>query len=150
VPHRGAGIVGKVTTISASSLALDVRGTTRTVALTPATRFRQGHHNIAASTLVPGERVRVRTATNGSAAVVTVLPATVTGTIVALDTHGFTLHTAGGATLTVTSTPSATYRDGTTTVTASTLKPGQKLHIQGQPGPNGTFTASRITIVPAA
>ena len=144
--HRGAGVVGKVTTISASSLAVDVRGTTRTVTLTPATRYRQGHQDVAASALSPGERVRIRTAANGNATVVAILPATATGTIIALDTHGFTLHTAHGTTLTVTATASATYRDGTHTVTASALKPGQKLHIQGQPGPNGSFTATKITV----
>lgn len=144
--HRGAGIVGKVTTISASSLVVDVRGTTRTVALTPATRYRQGHQDVTASALSPGEHVRVRTAANGNATVVTILPATVTGTIIALDSHGFTLHTPHGTTLTVTATASATYRDGSTTVTASFLKPGQKLHMQGQPGPNGSFTATKITV----
>ena len=144
--HRRGGIVGKVTTISASSLVVDVRGTTRTVALTPATRYRQGHHEVTASALSPGEHVRVRITANGNATIVAILPATVIGTIIALDSHGFTLHTPHGTTLSVTATASATYRDGATTVTASFLKPGQKLHIQGQPGPNGSFTATRITV----
>lgn len=144
--HRGAGIVGKVTTISASSLTLDVRGTTRRITLTPPTRYRQGHRNVTASAIIPGERVRVRTAANGNATVVAVLPATATGTIIALDAHGFTLHTSYGSTLTVTATASATYRDGAHTVTASALEPGQKLHIQGQLGPNGSFSATKITV----
>lgn len=144
--HRAAGIVGKVTHISASSLAVDVRGSTHTVTLTPATRYRQGHQDVAASAVSPGERVRVRTTANGNATVVAILPATATGTIIALDAHGFTLHTSHGTTLSVTVTSSATYRDGATTVTASALKPGQKLHIQGQPGPNGSFTATKITV----
>lgn len=144
--HRGTGIVGKVVAVSASSLAVDVRAATRTITLTPTTRYRQGPQDVAASTLTPGARVRVRTAANGSAAVVAILPATASGTIVALDTHGFTLHTSHGTTLAVTLEASTTYHDGTRTMTGIALEPGQKLHIQGQPGPNGSFTATKITI----
>ncbi|MDA8357648.1 MAG: DUF5666 domain-containing protein [Actinomycetota bacterium] len=148
--HRSSGIVGTITTVSASSLVIDVHGTTRTLALTPATTYRQGRQRVAASDLASGERVRVRTTANSTAKVVLLLPATATGTVVSLQAGGFTLHTSKGATLTVTTTSSTTYREGTHTVTAPAFQPGEKLHIHGQPGPNGTFTATKVTIVPTA
>ncbi len=148
--HRSSGIVGTIATVSASSLVVDVHGTTRTLALTPTTTYRQGHQRVAASALAPGERVRVRTTANTTAKVVLLLPATATGTVTALEAQGFTLHTPKGATLTVTTTSSTTYRQGTHTVTAPALQPGDTVRIHGQPGPNTTFTATKVTIAPAA
>jgi hypothetical protein len=148
--HRGTGIVGTVTAVSTSSLGVDVRGVTHAVALTPTTSYRQGHQRVAAAALAPGERVHVRIAANGTAKVVLLLPASVTGTVVAVQTQGFTLHTHKGATLTVTTTSSTTYRQGTHTVTAPALQPGDTVRIHGQPGPNTTFTATKVTIAPAA
>ena len=148
--HRSSGIVGTVSAVSASSLVVDVHGTTRTLTLTPTTTYRQGHQRVAAADLAPGERVRVRTAANSTAKVVLLLPATATGTVVALQAQGFTLHTAKGATLTVTTTSSTAYRAGTHTVTAPAIQPGDKVRIHGQPGPNATFAATKVTIAPAA
>ena len=148
--RRGAGIVGKVTSIATSTLSIDVHGTTRHVTLTPHTSYHTGHQVVAESALSTGERVRVLTAANGDATAVAILPATATGTVVALDPHGFTLRTAHGTTLTVIATASATYRNGTHPATSSVLAPGQELHIQGRPGPNATFTATRISIVATA
>lgn len=148
--HHRTGIVGTVTAVSTSSLGVDVRGATRTVALTPTTSYRQGGQPVAAAALAPGERVHVRTAANGTAKVVLLLPASSTGTVVAVQAQGFTLHTPKGATLTVTTTSSTTYREGTRTVTAPALQQGDKLRIHGQPGPSGSFTATKVTIVPAA
>ena len=148
--HRSTGVIGTITTVSASSLTIDVHGTTRTLTLAPTTTYRQGHQRVAVSDLAPGQRVRVRTAASGTVKVVLVLPASATGTIVALQAQGFTLHTPKGATLTVTTTSSTTYRERGHAVTAPTLQPGEKLHVHGQPGPSGTFTATRVTIAPAA
>ena len=48
---------------------------------------------------------------------------------------------------TVTLTSNTTYRQGSKTVTAGALKDGERVRVQGQPGPSASFAATKVIVV---
>lgn len=150
--HRGhAATVGVITALPASALDLKVHATTETVQLVPATTYRQGKVKTSSAALKAGDKVRVVLTPGTStptAKTVVILPATTAynGTLSALTPTGFVITSRAGKAHTVTTTSATTYHSGTTTATASALKDGQTVRVQGAPGSTGTLTASKVII----
>lgn len=145
--HHHIGVTGKIHSVSTSALVIDSHGKPESVTLTSATTYRQGHHSIGVSALTPGEKVAVRFSSGSIAKSVTVLPASLSGVVTATAAHGFTLHRAHGTIVQIATSPATTYRQGSKTVTASALKDGERVRVQGRPGPSGSFAATKVTVV---
>lgn len=151
--HRAPSVTGVVTSVSPTRLVVQGRTGTRTIALGAATTYSRHHVRVSGAALADGERVRVRltgrprtTATAPTAAAVSILGATVAGTVGALSPTGFTVTTKTGATTTVTVGPTTTVRQGRAVVGVSSLQAGLKVRVIGAPGPNGTLVATSIRI----
>jgi hypothetical protein len=69
------------------------------------------------------------------------------GTVVSVSKSGFTLSTFGGQNVTVNTASSTTYRKGTTSVSASTIKKGQSILALGKTD-GKTITATRVVVQP--
>ena len=145
--HHHIGVTGKIHSVSTSALAIDSHGKSETVTLTPATTYRQGHHSIGVSALTPGEKVAVRFSSGSIAKSVTVLAASLSGVVTATAAHGFTLRRAHGTIIQIATSPATTYRQGSKTVTASALKDGERVRVQGRPGPSASFAATKVIVV---
>jgi hypothetical protein len=145
--HHVVGVTGKIHSVSSSALVIDVHRTPKTVTLTSNTTYRQGRHTIGISALTPGEKVRVRFSSGSTAKTVTVLPASLSGVVTATAAQGFTLRGAHGTNRQVATSSSTTYRQGSKTVTAGALKDGERVRVQGQPGPSASFAATKVIVV---
>lgn len=149
--HRHGAAGGLVSAVSPTSVTVRAKGATSTVALNAATKYREARRTVTASALVAGDRVRIRLV-NGdaipTAASVTIAPPSVTGTVGAVSAGGFTLTARTGPTRTVTTTSTTTYRMGKQTVSAASLRNGDRARVTGPVGSSGAISATMVTILP--
>jgi len=150
---RPSGASGVVTAVSSNTLTIHTKSATSTVGLASTTKYKEGGTDVTVSDLVVGDHVKIRLAKKSAtptAAIVIIVPPSVTGTVGALSAAGFTLSAAGGKTDTVTTSSSTVYRSGKQITSASSLHNGVRVRISGQLSPaNGSISAATITILPA-
>ncbi len=142
-------VTGVVTSLGSSSLALRSRGETKAIVLEHSTKYTKGHASATESNLAIGERVRVRLVPGdhtATAAAVSILAASLSGTVSALTPSGFTLTTRSGVAHTITIVPTTSYRQGKTGASASSLQSGAKVRVSGTIGANGSMVASSVDV----
>lgn len=130
-PAPSTALIGTVKALSGSQLDLKVRGKAETVAVTSSTEYLQGHRHVAASAVTPGTRVRVSltSASAPTAKAVLILPASISGILVAQSPGALTLRLGNGSTRTVTTSPATTYTESGKRTTASALKVGEHVRV---------------------
>ncbi len=151
--HHAGGPSGVVVSVSSTTLTVHTKSATSTIGLASTTKYREGGTSVTVSDLVAGDHVKIRLAKKSAtptAAVVVIVPPSVTGTVGALDASGFTLSTTSGKTDTVTTSSSTAYRSGKQPASASSLHDGDRVRVSGQlSATTGSISAASITILPA-
>lgn len=155
--HHHGGISGVVSSVNATALVLNVKGTIHTIALISSTTYKQSGHSVSAASLQAGMRVRVllvhpvasstpQTSTPTARAVV-LLPDKLAGTVTSLNSNGFSLRTPSGASDSVTTTSATTYRQGGKAATSSAVTVGARVvALVSAVSGSTTFTASEVLI----
>ena len=148
-PHTPKAVTGVVTSLGSSSLVLSSRSGTKAITLEHSTTYTKSHASVTASNLSIGERVRVRLVPGDStatAAAVSILASSLSGTVSALTPSGFTLTTRSGVTHTITILPTTSYRQGKISASASSLQSGVKVRVSGTIGANGSMVATSVNV----
>lgn len=140
-----------ITSISGSNLTLATEDEwTRTIAITSATTITKDGATIGAGSLSVGDEIRLRQsrATDGTysiTAIDVVLPK-VAGTVTAVSADSITVTGRDGASRTITTTSSTTYRLGAATASRSDVVVGSTIVATGSAGTGNAFTATTVTI----
>ncbi|WP_298210993.1 DUF5666 domain-containing protein [Ferrimicrobium sp.] len=135
--RRDRGFVGLVTGVTSTVLTVQTRtGVTRSVDLSPSTRYLEGVNTIGQSALRAGEFVRIKTHLS-SATVVRVLEAKVTGMITNVSGGSVTIANDRGMTRTLVTSSTTAYREAGSTVTAAALRIGELIAARGVPDSDG-------------
>lgn len=148
-PHASRSVAGVVTSVRPSLLVIRTRTGSRTIVLVNSTTYVKSHVRVTGSDLAAGERVRVRLAEHvptATAAAVSILGASVSGTVRAVAASGFTLTTRTGVAHAITVVPTTTYRQGRAVASASSLVVGVKVRVAGTIGANGSMVATSVRI----
>lgn len=148
-PHTSQAVTGVVTSLGSSSLAVRSRSGTKTITLEHSTKYTKSHDSVTESNLSIGERVRVRLVPGDStatAAAVSILPSSLSGTVSALTPSGFTLTTRSGVAYAITILPTTRYRQGKTSASASSLQSGAKVRVSGTIEVNASMAASSVNV----
>ena len=151
--HLAGGPSGVAISVSPTALTIRTTSATSTIGLASTTKYRENGTSVTASDLVVGDHVKIRLAKKSAtptAAIVVIVPPSVTGTVGALDATGFTLTTTSGKTDTVTTSSSTVYRSGKQSVSASSLHDGDRVRVSGQLSTaTSSISAANVTILPA-
>ena len=140
-----------ITSINGSNVGLETEdGWTRTIAITSATTITKDGETIAASELAVGDEIRLRQsrASDGTFTItaIDVVQPRVGGTVTAVTADSITVTGRDGASHTVTTTNSTTYRLGGAAATRSDVVVGSRIVATGSAGTGDSFTASTVTI----
>lgn len=140
-----------ITAISGSSLSLETKdGWTRTIAITSATAITKDGETIAASDLAVGDEIRLRQgrASDGTftIAAIEVIQPMIGGTVTSVTTDSITVTGRDGASHTLATSNSTTYRLGGAAASRSDVVVGSKIVATGSAGTGDSFTATTVTI----
>lgn len=141
---------GVVSGVTPTAMTIRTKTSSTTVALASATKYREGGNSVTESALSAGEHVRVRLAKHAktpTAAVVVILPPSVTGVVSGLGSGGFTLTSANGTVHAVTTSSSTTYRSAGRARMVAGVTDGEHVRVSGQILPNGTVSASSVVVL---
>jgi Domain of unknown function (DUF5666) len=140
-----------ITSINGSNLSLATEdGWTRTIAVTSATTITKDGETIAASDLAVGDEIRLRQsrASDGTFTItaIDVVQPKIAGTVTAVTADSITVTGRDGASHTITTTNSTTYRLGDAAASRSDVVVGSKIVATGSAGTGDSFTATMVTI----
>jgi len=140
-----------ITSISGANVSLETEdGWTRTIAITSATTITKDGETIAASDLAVGDEIRFRQsrASDGTFTItaIDVVQPRVGGTVTSVTADSITVTGRDGASHTITTTNSTTYRLGGAAASRSDVVVGSKIVATGSAGADDSFTASTVTI----
>ena len=152
--HGGRGVFGSITitSISGSNLSLETEdGWTRTIAIASATTITKDGETIAAGDLAVGDQIRFRQsrASDGTFTItaIDVVQPRIGGTVTSVTAGSITVTGRDGASHTITTTNSTTYRLGGAAASRSDVVVGSKIVATGSAGTGDSFTASTVTIM---
>jgi hypothetical protein len=140
-----------ITSINGSNLSLATEdGWTRTIAITSATTITKDGEAIAASDLAVGDEIHLRQsrASDGTFTItaIAVVQPKVAGTVTAVDADSITVTGRDGASRTITTTSTTTYRLGAAAASRSDVVVGSTIIASGSLGTGDSFTATTVTI----
>jgi hypothetical protein len=151
--HGGRGVFGSITitSISGSNLSLETEdGWTRTIAITSATTITKDGETITAGDLAVGDQIRLRQsrASDGTFTItaIDVVQPKIGGTVTSVTADSITVSGRDGASHTITTTNTTTYRLGDAAASRSDVVIGSKIVATGTAGTGDSFTASTVTI----
>jgi hypothetical protein len=151
--RKGHARAETVTALLPGSITVrEPNGTLKSFVISSATVFREGHTRGSESLVAVGDRVRVGRlagAAQPTAKIVIVLPAQVIGAVTKVTSGGFTMTSANGTTESVVTSSSTTYRMGRSTVSSSSLHPGDRVRVLGSTSATDSITAKIVAILPA-
>lgn len=140
-----------ITSISGSNVGLETEdGWTRTIAITSSTTITKDGETIAASDLAVGDEIRLRQsrASDGTFTItaIDVVQPRIGGTVTSVTADSITVTGRDGASHTITTTNSTTYRLGGADASRSDVVVGSRIVATGSAGTGDSFTASTVTI----
>ncbi|MHB1712362.1 MAG: DUF5666 domain-containing protein [Acidimicrobiales bacterium] len=147
--HKKAGIPGVVTGVTGTSLTVSThKGGTSTFTLSSTTHYHDNGTTASAASLAIGQHVIVHLmkGSTTTAAAVAIVASSVGGTVNQISSTGFTMHTAKGTIITVSTSSTTTYESKHATTTAASLAPGDHVRVFGPPNAAGSITATKVDI----
>ncbi len=140
-----------ITSISGSNLGLETEdGWTRTIAITSTTAITKDGETIAASDLAVGDEIRLRQsrASDGTFTItaIDVVQPKIGGTVTSVTPDSITVTGRDGASHTITTSNSTTYRLGGAAASRSDVVVGSRIVAAGSAGTGDSFTATTVTI----
>ncbi|MHB1502679.1 MAG: DUF5666 domain-containing protein [Acidimicrobiales bacterium] len=145
------GVAGVVSSLGSAEMTIHTKGSSLSVVLTSATKYREAGRSVSESALSRGEHVRVglvKSSSTPTAARILILPPSVSGSIATLSTTGFTLSAKSGTSYSVVISPSTVYRSGKQPASVSSLRVGEHVRVTGTSPSSGSVDATAVTIIP--
>ncbi|HEX6476701.1 MAG TPA: DUF5666 domain-containing protein [Acidimicrobiales bacterium] len=148
-------MAGTVKSVSGQTVTIqDYMGFTRTIHTSSSTTYTRGGQSANSTAVTNGAQIAARgtvdkNGTDLDASKVAVLLPTVTGTVQSVSGQSFVVQGFDGATHTVTTTGSTTFRQRGSQASLSDVKQGVRVAAMGDRQSNGDINATTVQILPA-
>jgi hypothetical protein len=145
-------VSGTVTAVGPSSITIEkADGTSRTLALTASTAYREASAKVSLSAVVLGARISaqgtVDSAGNFTATAITIVTSSVTGTVASKTSTSMVVTTATGKSVTVNVTADTKYSvPGMTGATLASVAVGDRVQATGVLNADGSITAISVQV----